>query len=164
MSQRLLIVDDELHILKAAEFKFKRQGFDVDCARDGVHGWEMMQRKRPDLVITDLQMPRMNGLELIQQMQDDERFRDIPTILLTAKGYELDRDDITTRLGVYEIVFKPFSPRDLCKCVVEALAQCKDKPPHAEPATAATPAGFVTGQAGAESQSTTTLNCEADTT
>ena len=81
MSAQLLLVDDELHILKAAEFKFKRHGFHVETATDGQDAWEKMQVHRPDILITDLQMPRMNGLQLIQKLRDDERFQDLPIVL-----------------------------------------------------------------------------------
>lgn len=123
MPAHLLLVDDELHILKAAEFKFRRQGYQVEIARDGLEAWNRVEANPPDMVVSDLQMPRMNGLQLIERLRGDERFRDLPTILLTAKGFELDHDDIISRLGVFEIVSKPFSPRDLCKRVEMALAQ-----------------------------------------
>jgi len=123
MTTRLLLVDDELHILRAAEFKFKRQGYHVDIARDGLEAWDQMSANRPDMVVTDLQMPRMNGLQLIQQMRIEDDFREIPVILLTAKGFELDHVDYIDRLGVFEIVAKPFSPRDLCKRVAMALGE-----------------------------------------
>ena len=132
MTARLLLVDDELHILKAAEFKFKRQGYDVDVARDGQEAWEKVQANPPEMVVTDLQMPRMNGLQLIQHLRDDKRFRKLPAILLTAKGFELDHDDIISRLGVFEIISKPFSPRKLCKRVEMALTQRENESSAAE--------------------------------
>ncbi len=164
MPARLLIVDDELHILRAAEFKFKRQGYHVDCACDGVEAWEMFQANPPNMLITDLQMPRMNGLELVQLLRDDERFRDIPAILLTAKGFELDREDIKSRLNVFAIVSKPFSPRDLCKRVAEALSQCENQYQHAETEVAAPSADFVAGQPAEGGSSTATVNGTSDTT
>lgn len=148
MAANLLLVDDELHILKAAEFKFKRQGYHTDCARDGLEAWEKVQVNPPDMLVTDLQMPRMNGLQLIQRLRDDQRFRNLPAILLTAKGYELDHDDIISRLGVFEIVSKPFSPRDLCKRVEMALVQCADQRQYAEPPAAARPVDFAGGETG----------------
>lgn len=148
MSTQLLLVDDELHILKAAEFKFKRQGYHVDCARDGQEAWEKVQTNRPDIVVTDLQMPRLNGLQLIQRLRDDVRFVDLPAILLTAKGFELDHDEILNRLDVFEIVSKPFSPRELCKRVELALAQSAG--------------GQARGEAPAESRSLESAGDRAD--
>ena len=164
MATRLLLVDDELHILKAAEFKFKRQGYHVDCANDGQEAWEKVQANPPDLVVTDLQMPRMSGLELIEQLRKDERFVDLPAILLTAKGFELDHDDITSRLGVFEIVSKPFSPRELCLRVEAALAQCKQQRQPAESPAEAPQTDFVAGQTGDDSLAAAHLPGPSDTT
>jgi DNA-binding response OmpR family regulator len=162
MKARLLIVDDELHILKAAEFKFKRQGYHVDTAYDGVQAWEMLQANRPDMLVTDLQMPRMNGLELIQKIRNDERFRDIPAILLTAKGYEVDHEDIMSRLGVCDIVSKPFSPRDLCNRVGVALAKNEERQ-DADAVIGAPPVELVAGQTEEGCPSTTPFTGASDT-
>ena len=164
MSAKLLLVDDELHILKAAEFKFKRQGYHVDCARDGQEAWEKVQANRPDMVVTDLQMPRLNGLQLIQRLRDDERFTDLPVILLTAKGFELDCDDITSRLSVFEIVSKPFSPRDLCKRVEMALAQGANQRQHAELPSERPPVEFVADPTGELSPMTNYLLAQRSST
>jgi response regulator RpfG family c-di-GMP phosphodiesterase len=103
-------------------------------------------------------------LELINRLRSDEHFRDIPIILLTAKGFEVDREDIISRLGVFAIVSKPFSPRDLCKRAADALAQCEDQCQHAEITVAARPANFVAGETGKDGSSTATLKGMSDTT
>ena len=121
MSYRILLVDDELHIRRAAEFKLKRE-FEVSCAEDGQEAWEMILDARPDLLITDLQMPRMNGIELIERVRGNETTADLPVILLTAKGFELKHDEIFDKLNVFRLVSKPFSPRELCKLAHAALA------------------------------------------
>src|SRR5580765_1916878 len=72
MTKRILLCDDELHILRAAEFKFKRAGYEVVCASDGQEGWERIQEQRPDIVVTDWQMPRVSRLGL------GERIRQTP--------------------------------------------------------------------------------------
>ena len=122
MNYRVLLTDDELHILRAAEFKLKRH-FEVTCASDGQEAWELLQHYRPDVLITDLQMPRMSGIDLIERIRADARLADLPVILLTAKGYELSTDDAFKRLKVFELVAKPFSPRELCKLVQMALEE-----------------------------------------
>jgi DNA-binding response OmpR family regulator len=121
MLGRVLLVDDALHILRAAEFKLKRQGYDVVCASDGEEAWEVLQEQRPDIMVTDLQMPRLSGLELIERLRSSDEFADLPVIMLTAKGFELSADEIIKRLGVIDIITKPFSPRDLCKRLQAAL-------------------------------------------
>jgi DNA-binding response OmpR family regulator len=117
MTQQVLLVDDELHILRAAEFKLKRQGYEVVCASDGEEAWERIQHHRPDVVVTDCQMPRLNGLELLERIRGCEGLADLPVLMVTAKGYELSRSE----LNVFDIVSKPFSPRELCRRVEAAL-------------------------------------------
>ena len=69
MAKRILLCDDEMHILRAAEFKFKRAGYDVVCASDGQEGWEQVLALRPDIIVTDCQMPRLNGLQLAERIK-----------------------------------------------------------------------------------------------
>ncbi|MBC8356501.1 MAG: response regulator [Planctomycetes bacterium] len=120
MTHKILLVDDELHIRRAAEFKLKRQ-FDVSCAEDGQEAWEMILEERPDVLVTDLQMPRMDGLELIERVRANEKTADLPVLLLTAKGFELAHDAVFETFGVFQLVSKPFSPRELCKLVQMAI-------------------------------------------
>ncbi|KKK62978.1 hypothetical protein LCGC14_2998950, partial [marine sediment metagenome] len=61
MSKRVLLCDDEIHILRAAEFKLKRAGYEVQTAGDGQEGWEAIEAQKPDILITDCQMPRLGG-------------------------------------------------------------------------------------------------------
>ncbi|HUG66963.1 MAG TPA: response regulator [Pirellulaceae bacterium] len=120
MSHRILLADDEIHIRRAAEFKLKRE-FEVSCAEDGQEAWEMLLKDRPDVLITDLQMPRMNGIELIEHIRANEATADLPVILLTAKGFELAREDIFNTLKVFQLLSKPFSPRELCRLAQMAI-------------------------------------------
>jgi DNA-binding response OmpR family regulator len=122
MAHRVLLCDDEIHILRAAEFKLSKAGYEVECAYDGEQGWEAIQRQRPDILITDLQMPRLNGYELTQRIRDNPDTRDLPILMLTAKGYELAQQDVAARWGVAAVMTKPFSPRELVKAVEQALA------------------------------------------
>ena len=121
MTHCVLLCDDEVHILRAAQFKLQRGGYTIRTAPDGQEAWESIQRERPDLVITDLQMPRLNGLELAQRIRGDARTRDLPVILLTAKGYELARDEVIDSLGLAALLTKPFSPRELLQLVKQTL-------------------------------------------
>ena len=125
MTYRLLLADDELHILRAAEFKLKRQGYEVVCACDGQEAWELLCEQKPDLLITDFQMPRLNGLDLIQRMRSNPDYASIPVLMLTAKGYELPQREMANTLGIIEIIDKPFSPRDLCDRAQMALEEAQ---------------------------------------
>ena len=118
----VLLCDDEYHILRAAEFKFRRAGFDVLCASDGVEACERIDERIPDAIVTDCQMPRMNGLELIERLHADPRTRDVPVLMLTAKGYELSVRSLREQFNVVDVVAKPFSPRELLKRVEKLVS------------------------------------------
>lgn len=113
MRKSVLLCDDEVHILRAAEFKFQRAGFDVRTAADGLEGWEQVMARRPDLVITDWQMPRLDGFGLVQRIRAEESLSNLPIMMLTAKGFEVSHEELRSRWGVYAVVAKPFSPREL---------------------------------------------------
>ena len=125
MTYRLVLADDELHILRAAEFKLKRQGYDVVCANDGQEAWELVCQTTPDLLITDFQMPRMSGLDLIKRMREQPEYSAIPVLMLTAKANELPQNELANSLGNVEIIDKPFSPRDLCNRAQQALEEAE---------------------------------------
>ena len=120
MSKRILLCDDEIHILRAAEFKFKRAGYDVVLAGDGEEAWVELQRQLPDIVVTDCQMPRLSGLGLAERIKNDPRTCNVPVIMLSGKGFELSESDIRDRYGIRSLVGKPFSPRELFQ-QVEAI-------------------------------------------
>ena len=122
MSISVLLCDDEVHILRASEFKFARAGFDVRCASDGEEGWAAVQERKPDIIITDCQMPRLDGLGLAKRIHETPEFCDIPVLMLTGKGFELPRTASWRALGIVEILPKPFSPRELLAKAEQILA------------------------------------------
>lgn len=123
MTKRILLCDDELHILRAAEFKFKRAGYDVICASDGQEGWERVQECQPDIVVTDCQMPRLSGLGLAERIKNCLDTADLPVIMLSAKGFELSQEDLRVNYGIRCLMAKPFSPRELFAKVEAVLAE-----------------------------------------
>jgi two-component system, OmpR family, alkaline phosphatase synthesis response regulator PhoP len=123
MPKRILLCDDEAHILRAAEFKFKRAGYEVVCAFDGQEGWERLLEHRPDIVVTDCQMPRLNGLQLAERIRGTPETADLPVIMLSAKGFELSETEIREKFGISTLLTKPFSPRELFQRVEAMLAR-----------------------------------------
>jgi CheY-like chemotaxis protein len=121
MAKELLLCDDEVHILRAAEFKLKRAGYQVRTAFDGQEAWEAIQAQMPDLLITDYQMPRLDGLQLIERLRENEATRNLPILLLTAKGLELDAADLIARCNLAAVFSKPFSPRELQSRVEQVI-------------------------------------------
>lgn len=121
MSTRIVVCDDEAHITRAISMKLTKGGFAVETAPDGQAAWEAVCRSAPAMVITDYQMPRMDGLTLCRQLRSEPATSGLPIILLTAKGFELQDDELKAELGLSEIMTKPFSPRELLKSVRSTL-------------------------------------------
>lgn len=122
MSKHILLCDDELPIIRAAQIKLERAGYRVDCRGDGQAALEFIRSEAPDLLITDCQMPRMGGLELIRNLREGEHAFDFPIIMLTGKGLELPHDELRERFGVVRVVSKPFSPREMVQFVDDLFA------------------------------------------
>jgi len=123
MAKRILLCDDEIHILRAAEFKFQRAGYDVQTAGDGQEAWEAIQAQKPDILITDCQMPRLDGLGLVQRVRQNPDTEDLPVLMLTAKGYELSHEEVAEKWQVMAVIAKPFSPRELLTMVNTILEE-----------------------------------------
>lgn len=121
MAKSILLVDDEPHILRAAEIKLTRSGFNVRCAADGQEGWEKILQQKPDLLVTDLQMPRMDGFELARHVRENPATADLPIFMLTAKGMEASLGERASQLRVLAVLPKPFSPRELVRSIENAL-------------------------------------------
>ena len=118
--KKILVADDETHILHVVSLKLRNAGFNVLTARDGQEALELAQQEQPDLIITDYHMPQLSGLELCQRLKQDPRTSGIPAIMLTARGYHLEPHD-TQESGILRMLSKPFSPRQLLTTVNEVL-------------------------------------------
>lgn len=115
MTKRILLCDDEIHILRAAEFKLKRAGYEVQIAADGQEAWEAIQLSKPDILITDCQMPRLDGFGLVERVRQNPQTADLPVLMLTAKGYEVSHEELAEKWNVRAVIAKPFSPRELLR-------------------------------------------------
>ena len=121
MSERkVLVVDDEVHIVQVVAIKLRNNGFDVLTAENGADALELVKQEKPDIVVTDFQMPVMTGLELVENMRENPESSDIPVIMLTARGFAID-DEKKQALKVAACLSKPFSPREVLKSVEEVL-------------------------------------------
>ena len=109
---RLLLVDDEPGLRTAVKAYLEDEGFHVMTAVDGLDGWEKAQQLMPDLVISDVMMPRCDGYGLLEKMRADERLGGTPVIFLTAKGMTADRTQ-GYLAGVDDYIPKPFDPDEL---------------------------------------------------
>ncbi len=118
--KNILVADDESHILNVVSLKLTNAGYSVSTAADGQEALEMATAQRPDLIITDYHMPQLSGLELCQRLRANPATSGIPTIMLTARGYNLEASD-TEENGILRMISKPFSPRQLLTAVNEML-------------------------------------------
>lgn len=108
----ILVIDDEKDLLELVRANLERNGFDVVTAADGRSGLEVARRRSPNLIILDLMMPGIDGLEVCREIRGDEKIQLIPVIMLTARAEEADRV-VGLEIGADDYVVKPFSPREL---------------------------------------------------
>ncbi len=108
----ILIVDDEVHILHVLSLKLRNAGYHVLTAEDGEEAFDAARRLKPALVITDYQMPYVNGLELCVRLRNHEPTANIPCIMLTARGYSLAQEQME-QTNIVAVISKPFSPREI---------------------------------------------------
>ena len=120
VNARILVVDDEAHIVQVVALKFRNAGLEVETASDGDEALALVRRTPFDLVVTDLQMPTMSGIELARAMAADATLARIPVLMLTARGHLL-REGEADSANIARVVHKPFSPRGLLADVMELL-------------------------------------------
>jgi DNA-binding response OmpR family regulator len=113
MSKKILVAEDEPDILFMIAFSLRTVGgFDVIEARNGLEAVEKAQQEQPDLIILDVKMPRMNGLEACRRLKEIGSLKDVPIVFLSARGQQHEVDE-GLDLGVTEYIRKPFAPEDL---------------------------------------------------
>src|SRR5438093_9648754 len=110
--ERVLIVDDDPDILRLVSYNLTQAGFDVATAPTGRKALEAVQKQPPDLIILDLMLPDVDGMEVCRTLRQRDNSRRIPIVMLTARSEEIDRV-IGFELGADDYVMKPFSPREL---------------------------------------------------
>jgi DNA-binding response OmpR family regulator len=122
MSARILIVDDEPNIMLSLEFLMEQAGFEVATAEDGEAALAQLAAFRPDLVLLDIMLPRLNGYEVCQRIRAHPDWSGTKVVMLSAKGRELEVSK-GLALGADAYVTKPFSTRDLIALVQKLVAQ-----------------------------------------
>ena len=120
MTHKILIVDDEAHILQVLSLKLRNCGYDIATAIDGEDALYQVTSDPPDLIISDVQMPYMNGLEFAKALSSDSSTSHIPVVILTARGHTLEASD-TDIPNIRKVLSKPFSPRGIAEIVATLL-------------------------------------------
>ena len=126
MKEKILIVEDEKDIIKILEYNLKKEGFRVIDARDGEDALDLAVREHPDLILLDLMLPGIDGLEVCKSLKKESKTSSTPVIMLTAKSQESDKV-IGLELGADDYITKPFSPRELIARIKAVLRRATEK-------------------------------------
>ncbi|MFH0772149.1 MAG: response regulator [Candidatus Omnitrophota bacterium] len=126
MKETILIVEDEKDIVKMLEYNLGKEGFKTLSTRDGETALELVGKEHPDLILLDLMLPGIDGLEVCKALKEEKRTASIPIIMLTAKSQESDKV-IGLELGADDYITKPFSPRELIARIKAVLRRIKEK-------------------------------------
>jgi len=124
MKEKVLIVDDEKDIVKMLDYNLKKEGFRTVLAYEGEEALDLAKKERPDLIILDLMLPGIDGLEVCKQLKKEEASANTPIIMLTAKTQEADKI-VGLELGADDYVTKPFSPGELVARIKALIRRSK---------------------------------------
>ncbi len=119
---KILVVDDEIYIVHILDFSLGMEGYEVLTALDGEQALEKARANHPDLIVLDIMMPKLDGYETCKMLKADESTKDIPVILLSAKGRNVDQK-VGFEVGADDYITKPFSPRKLVERINALLGQ-----------------------------------------
>jgi two-component system alkaline phosphatase synthesis response regulator PhoP len=132
---RILVVEDELDLQDLLRYNLEREGYSVASATRGEEALKAIRQERPDMVLLDLMLPGMDGLEVCRSLRSDAAMKDLPIVMLTAKGEEADVV-AGLELGADDYITKPFSPRVLIarlKAVMRRRGKIEEKPDEDQP-------------------------------
>jgi len=127
MAKKVLIVDDEKDIVELITYTLSKEGFVTDSASDGEKALTKIKKSSYDLLILDLMLPGLHGMELCRILKNDPNTSSLPIIMLTAKGEEIDKV-LGLEMGADDYITKPFSPRELIARVKAVLRRTAEKP------------------------------------
>ena len=117
---KIVVIEDEADILEVIEYSLKKEGFEFNSSLDGEKGLALAKKEIPDLVLLDLMLPSLDGIEICRKLKADSITRPIPIIMVTAKGEESDID-LGLGIGADDYVVKPYSPRELIARIKSVL-------------------------------------------
>ena len=117
---RVLVVDDEVYILHILDFSLGAEGFEVITANNGELAIEKAKQEKPDLIVLDVMMPVLDGYETCRRLKREAETKNIPVVLLTAKGRDVDKR-LGYEVGAVDYIIKPFSPNRLIERIQEIL-------------------------------------------
>jgi phosphate regulon transcriptional regulator PhoB len=125
-AKKILVVDDEPDIVDLVSYNLKKEGFDVVSALDGEEALERIRKDKFDFIILDLMLPGMHGNEICRILRNDPKTQNVPIIMLTAKGEEVDKI-VGLEMGADDYMTKPFSPRELLARIKTVMRRASEK-------------------------------------
>lgn len=121
--KKILVIEDEKDLAELLVFNLEKEGFKLLCSYDGISGLEKAKREEPDLIILDLMLPGLLGTEICKELRKETRTSQIPVLMLTARGEEIDRV-VGFEVGADDYIVKPFSMRELMLRIRAVLRRC----------------------------------------
>jgi two-component system alkaline phosphatase synthesis response regulator PhoP len=125
---KILVVDDEIYIVHILDFSLGMEGYEVVTALDGEQALEKVTSEKPDLIVLDIMMPKLDGYEVCKAIKANSATKHIPVILLSAKGRNVDQK-MGFEVGADDYITKPFSPRKLVERINQLLGQTVQERP-----------------------------------
>lgn len=122
MPKKILLIDDEPEILKVLAKRLQDAGFEVITAADGIEGLDKARATSPDLILLDILMPKIDGFDVCRLLKFDDRYKNIPIILLTAKTQDADKET-GKKVGANGYITKPFESSDLIAKIKELIGE-----------------------------------------
>ena len=117
----VLLAEDDRVMADVIRFNLERGGLSISVARDGLVAWQLLQDQPFDAAVLDYQMPGISGEELARRVRLELGNSELPIVILSARGLELSFERLREQYGIYKLVFKPFSPRELVQIVSDAM-------------------------------------------
>ena len=118
--KKVLVVDDEVHIVHVVAIKLRNNDYEVISAENGAEAFELACSEKPDIIVTDFQMPVMTGLELVEKVRQCDAIKDVPVIMLTARSFAIEQQQ-QEDLQISQCLSKPFSPKELLENIEDIL-------------------------------------------
>jgi len=125
---KILVVDDEIYIVHILDFSLGMEGYEVITALDGEAALEKVKTEKPDLIVLDIMMPKLDGYEVCKTIKANSATQNIPVVLLSAKGRNADQK-MGFDVGADDYITKPFSPRKLVERINQLLGQAVTEKP-----------------------------------
>ena len=124
-NKRILVVDDNPQVVALLKMRLELAGFEVIAAHDGYEGLVLARKEKPDLIILDVMLPKMNGYQICRFLKYDKKYKHIPIIILTSRAKQSDVV-IGKKAGTDEYIFKPYNPKKLLELINKYLNKNKN--------------------------------------